>query len=125
MPTNESACALRTLRLLAEHSFPSKSCIRYFPKICIFRRLAPHQGPGSSNKRLAVRAELVEAHSPFDRLRANELKRTALALDQLKCLSAWPLSGLTNNSNVLRRNGQSYLVAGDLNNILKTTLVGI
>ena len=28
--------------------------------------------------RLAVRAELVEAHSPFDRLRANELKRTAL-----------------------------------------------
>ena len=39
------------LRLLAEHSFPSKSGIRYFPKICIFRRLAPHQGPGSSNKR--------------------------------------------------------------------------
>ena len=30
--------------------------------------------------RLAVRAELVEAHSPFDRLRANELKRTALWL---------------------------------------------
>ena len=28
--------------------------------------------------RLAVRAEPVEAHSPFDRLRANELKRTAL-----------------------------------------------
>ena len=28
--------------------------------------------------RLAVRAELVEAHSPFDRLRANELKRTVL-----------------------------------------------
>ncbi len=27
---------------------------------------------------LAVRAEPVEAHSPFDRLRANELKRTAL-----------------------------------------------
>ena len=30
--------------------------------------------------RLAVRAELVEAHSPFDRLRANELKRTALCV---------------------------------------------
>ena len=30
--------------------------------------------------RLAVRAELVEAHSPFDRLGANELKRTALGL---------------------------------------------
>ena len=29
--------------------------------------------------RLAVRAELVEAHSPFDKLRANELKRTALS----------------------------------------------
>ena len=28
--------------------------------------------------RLAVLAELVEAHSPFDRLRANALKRTAL-----------------------------------------------
>ena len=28
--------------------------------------------------RLAVRAELVEAHLPFDRLRANELKRTVL-----------------------------------------------
>ena len=28
--------------------------------------------------RLAVLAELVEAHSPFDRLRANELKRTVL-----------------------------------------------
>ena len=28
--------------------------------------------------RLAVRAELVEAHSPLDRLRANELKRTVL-----------------------------------------------
>ena len=30
--------------------------------------------------RLAVRAELVEAHSPFDRLRANKLKRTVLRL---------------------------------------------
>ena len=28
--------------------------------------------------RLAVRAELVEAHAPFDRLRVNALKRTAL-----------------------------------------------
>ena len=35
-------------------------------------RLAPN------TVRLAVRAELVEAHSPFDRLRANELKRTVL-----------------------------------------------
>ena len=31
--------------------------------------------------RLAVLAELVEAHSPFDRLRANELKRTVLGVD--------------------------------------------
>ena len=30
--------------------------------------------------RLAVRAEQVEAHSPFDRLRANELKRTVLPM---------------------------------------------
>ena len=88
MPTNESACALRTLHLLAEHSFPSKSGIRYFPKICIFRRLAPHQGPGSPNKRLAVRAELVEAHSPFDRLRANELKRTALRTNLIRCIDS-------------------------------------
>ena len=35
-------------------------------------------GSGHNTVRLAVRAELVEAHSPFDRLRANELKRTAL-----------------------------------------------
>ena len=35
-------------------------------------------GSGSNTAQLAVRAELVEAHSPFDRLRANELKRTAL-----------------------------------------------
>ena len=34
---------------------------------------------GHNTVRLAVRAELVEAHSPFDRLRANELKRTALS----------------------------------------------
>ena len=33
---------------------------------------------GRNTVRFAVRAELVEAHSPFDRLRANELKRTAL-----------------------------------------------
>ena len=33
---------------------------------------------GPNTVRLAVQAELVEAHSPFDRLRANELKRTAL-----------------------------------------------
>ena len=50
------------------------------------------------------------------------LQAATTARDQLKCLSAWPLPGLTNNSNVLRRNGQSYLVAGDLDNILKTTL---
>ena len=30
--------------------------------------------------RLAVRAELVEAHAPLDRLRVNALKRTALSL---------------------------------------------
>ena len=35
-------------------------------------------GSGLNAVRLAVRAELVEAHSPFDRLRANELKRTVL-----------------------------------------------
>ena len=38
-------------------------------------------GAGHNTVRLAVRAELVEAHSPFDRLRANELKRTVLGLD--------------------------------------------
>ena len=43
--------------------------------------------------RLAVRAELVEAHSPFDRLRANALNRTVLRLDpgvsleRLACLA--------------------------------------
>ena len=35
-------------------------------------------GSGLNTVRLAVRAEPVEAHSPFDKLRANELKRTAL-----------------------------------------------
>ena len=36
------------------------------------------RGSNPNTVRLAVRAELVEPHSPFDRLRANELKRTAL-----------------------------------------------
>ena len=36
------------------------------------------KGSGLNTVRLAVWAEPVEAHSPFDRLRANELKRTAL-----------------------------------------------
>ena len=35
-------------------------------------------GSGLNTVRLAVRAELVEAHSPFDRLRANVLNRTVL-----------------------------------------------
>ena len=47
------------------------------------RLVAAHGRVGYSGRyrntvRLAVRAELVEAHSPFDRLRANGLKRTAL-----------------------------------------------
>ena len=36
------------------------------------------KGTTLNTVRLAVRAELVEAHSPFDRLSPNELKRTAL-----------------------------------------------
>ena len=34
---------------------------------------------------------MIEAHSPFDRLRANELKRTALTLDRLAlaCNAVW------------------------------------
>ena len=39
----------------------------------------------SNTFRLAVLAELVEAHSPFDRLRANELKRTVLGLSLNAC----------------------------------------
>ena len=39
----------------------------------------PGEQSGHNTVRLAVRAEPVEAHSPFDRLRANELKRTALS----------------------------------------------
>ena len=35
---------------------------------------------GHNTVRLAVRAEPVETHSPFDVPRANELKRTALGL---------------------------------------------
>ena len=35
----------------------------------------------SNAVRLAVLAELVEAHLPFDRLRGKELKRTVLGVD--------------------------------------------
>ena len=44
------------------------------------------RGNGSTPNtvRLAVRAELVEAHALFDRLRVNALKRTALGQLQLQ-----------------------------------------
>ena len=45
-------------------------------------------GSALNTVRLAVRAELVEAQSPFDSLRANELKRTALGRHWLASPSA-------------------------------------
>ena len=49
-----------------------------FQGVCEAWKLKQEGGSGLNAVRLAVLAELVEAHSPFDRLRANELKRTVL-----------------------------------------------
>ena len=52
-------------------------------------------GSTPNTVRLAVRAELVEAHAPFDRLRVNALKRTALGQLQLHTENRQPITAQT------------------------------
>ena len=68
------------IRLLAEVDALHDTLSGTIAKKLCERALRVH---GDNTVRLAVRAELVEAHSPFDTLRANALNRTALGLARL------------------------------------------